>query len=120
MGDIAGDIRVNCQWSDVKGHKGTELKMPGPHSQCASGYSRVYDYGCNNYCGCTNKDGSPKVECDYCCSESSGTCHRQQGPRTSSMVSNLTEPSPGSLPKPGHLARQFLPHRETADHDIIV
>lgn len=116
-GDISGDLRVNCEWADAKGHNGTELKMPGPHSQCADGYSRTYDYGCNSFCGCTNKDGSPKVECDYCCSESGGTCHRQQGP---SRTSNETVEFVGPLPVPGQLARHVMRQADIANMTVNV
>ena len=53
---------------------------------CSSGYSRAFNAGCQTYCGCRNTDGTPKVQCDWCCMSDS-YCHREKGP-TSNFTLN--------------------------------
>jgi len=75
--------RVDCNYRVVNNGQtliATEIQNPPYNNGCDNGWSRVFNYGCQSFCGCVNKDGTPKVICDYCCRSDKGYCEKQNGP----------------------------------------
>jgi len=99
--------RVNCSFAVNNNNAlfvGTQLIYPPYNNGCSDGYSRKWNYACQTFCGCNNVDGTPKIECDYCCINDNG-CKRENGPSyhsdSQSIYSNNIDTS--SLPHPGFL-----------------
>ena len=108
----AADIVANCSWTAGGVSDALLLTMPGAGAACSPGYSRAYDAGCNDYCGCTNKqDGSQKLLCDYCCSDDGAACRRENGPSGTPLLPAWRRAAvdTSSLPAPGLVAHRPRP-----------
>lgn len=92
-------IKTDCDVTVGDWRSATRLTFPEGdcHSQW---YTRAYDYHCQSACGCVNSDGTRKIQCDYCCWLDGHTCHKQQGP-TSSTRGIPHGGNTSGLPRPG-------------------
>jgi len=79
-GSDANAITVNCNSVvDVGGRYLHYQRLGFPGSACPAGYSRDFNYSCQTYCGCNNRDGTVKPTCTYCC-RATNKCERANGP----------------------------------------
>ena len=91
---------VNCSLPVIEDPAGTILTFYNNDGCTTSGYSRAWNEACQSYCGCNNKDGTKKPECDYCCMVENGSCKRENGPsdyQPGKIQREFTEIHPGAL-----------------------
>eukprot|EP01084_Bolivina_argentea_P167704 290997_1 len=101
--EAASGNRVNCSYPVLNGI-GTRLIFGPYNNGCTTkGYSRDWNEACQSYCGCNNDDGTKKVQCDYCCFNSNGSCKREAGPTVEVVYNVYSNDTHDDLPHPGNV-----------------